>query len=165
MPVFETPSSNILTTASVIELTDGMALPLHASARAAFEAWLCLPVAVRPSKPALPGLVIVAPDGPLGAPALVSGSQSATLQRETKTIVGAATGADDFQVVVRQGVVAQHRRVVGGQVQKGRPLTIGQNTASGHIGLSESRAAGVRKGTVQRTTEHQRIGPNVLRGK
>lgn len=73
MPVFNPSSSNVLTTASVIELTDGVAFPLHASARAAFEAWLCLPVAVRPSKPALPGLVVVAPDGPLGALAVVSG--------------------------------------------------------------------------------------------
>jgi hypothetical protein len=32
--------------------------------------------------------------------------------------VGAAAGADDFQIVVRKGVVAQHRRFIGRKIKK-----------------------------------------------
>ena len=66
-------------------------------------------------------------------------SKGAELQRKTEAIVGAATGMDDLQIVVCQRVVAQHRGVIGRQVEQYRPLAVGQNAASWHGDPSGNR--------------------------
>lgn len=63
-------------------------------------------------------------------------SQRAELQGKAEAIVGTATGMDDLQIVVCQPVVAQHRGIIGRQVEQCRPLAVGQNAASGHGDLS-----------------------------
>lgn len=45
-------------------------------------------------------------------------AQRTKLESKAETIVWAATGADDFQIVIRKGVVAQHRRFIGWKVKK-----------------------------------------------
>jgi hypothetical protein len=62
--------------------------------------------------------------------------QRAKLQGKAETIAATAAGMDDFQIVVRQSVVAQHRRFIGRQVEQCRPLAVGQNAASWHGDLS-----------------------------
>lgn len=73
MPVFKNISAKIFLEASVLEVAQSVTLPVHSGARAAFETWLCLPDAARPDTPYLPGLGVVAPDGPTRSPAVVSG--------------------------------------------------------------------------------------------
>ncbi|OSP53720.1 hypothetical protein [Pseudoruegeria sp. SK021] len=71
----------------VVDFAVDGSFPVHAGARAAFEAWLGLPLAARPLMPALPGLVVVAPDEPAGAPALVSGFAAYLHAKTTGSVV------------------------------------------------------------------------------
>jgi hypothetical protein len=63
-------------------------------------------------------------------------SQSAKLQSEAKTIVGTAAGADDFQIIVRKGVMAQHRCFVRRQIEQRRPLAVRQDGAMRHVSFA-----------------------------
>jgi hypothetical protein len=50
--------------------------------------------------------------------------------------VGTAAGADDFQVIICQGVMAQHRSFVGRQLEKRRPLAVCQDGAVRHVSFA-----------------------------
>ena len=62
--------------------------------------------------------------------------QRAKLQGKAETIVGTAAGADDFQIIVCQGVMAQHRCFVGRQVKQRRPLAVRQDGAMRHVSFA-----------------------------
>jgi hypothetical protein len=54
------------------------------------------------------------------------------LQSEAKTIVGSAACTDDFQIIIRQGVMTQQSRWIRWQTEEGSPLAVRQDIASWH---------------------------------
>jgi len=49
--------------------------------------------------------------------------------------VGTA-GADDFQIIVRKGVMAEHRHFIRRQIKQRRPLAVRQDGAMRHVSFA-----------------------------
>jgi hypothetical protein len=57
------------------------------------------------------------------------------LQGEAEPIVRSAARTDDFQIIVRQGVMAQQSRFIRWQIEEDCPLAVRQDIASRHYGF------------------------------
>jgi hypothetical protein len=57
-------------------------------------------------------------------------------ESKAETVVWTASGADDFQVIVRQRVMMQHLGLNGRQIEQCCALPVGQNCAMCHISFS-----------------------------